>query len=67
MNLEKGKENNLIYIYIQGYSGELCENKINECDKSVNPCRNGGRCQTLEFGYKCDCRPGFTGSFNNFF
>ena len=30
----------------------------------MDPCRNGGRCQTLEFGYKCDCRPGFTGMIN---
>ena len=38
-----------------------CETKINECD--FNPCDNGGRCQTLDTGYKCDCRPGFTGIF----
>ena len=47
-----------IFLLI-GYSGQFCEVKINECN--YNPCQNEGRCQTLETGYKCDCRPGFTG------
>ena len=47
-------------IYFEGYSGLRCETKINEC--SYNPCKHGGRCQTLiTGGFKCDCKAGFTG------
>ena len=32
---------------------------INEC--ASHPCKNGGTCSDLVNGYKCSCKPGYTG------
>ena len=32
---------------------------VNEC--ASNPCQNGGHCKDLINGFKCTCKPGFTG------
>ncbi|KAI8515705.1 hypothetical protein Bbelb_065180 [Branchiostoma belcheri] len=34
--------------------------RVDECDS--NPCNNGGACQDLTDGYRCDCQPGWTGT-----
>ncbi len=36
-------------------SGVYCERDINECRDS--PCLNGGSCQNLPGGFKCNCTP----------
>jgi len=33
---------------------------INEC--SSNPCKNLGACYDQVNGYRCSCRPGYTGT-----
>ena len=33
---------------------------INECES--NPCENGGTCTDMDYGYRCSCKSGFTGS-----
>ena len=30
-----------------GYTGQFCEEDINECENGDNPCRNGGNCQNF--------------------
>ena len=30
-----------------GYTGQFCEEDINECEVGSNPCRNGGACQNF--------------------
>ena len=34
---------------------------INECVSA--PCRNGGRCLDRHNGYRCACKPGYTGTY----
>jgi Notch-like protein len=40
-----------------GFTGTLCENKINEC-APVSPCLNGGVCTELVNNFKCTCPAG---------
>lgn len=58
------------------FSGKMCNNgkfpllseavdalmppEPNDC--SYNPCKNGGECFSLEDGYACECKPGYTGN-----
>lgn len=35
--------------------------EINECS-SNNPCKNGGRCYDLHYGFRCKCSPQYEGS-----
>ena len=45
----------------RGYTGDNCENEINECEINENPC-NGGQCVDMLADYKCTCdRTGFKG------
>lgn len=46
--------------YRAGYTGDSCEQDIDECLSS--PCKNGGTCQNLENNYECTCMEGFEGS-----
>ena len=34
--------------------------EVNECGN--NPCKNGGKCHDLYYGFKCKCRRGYEGS-----
>ena len=44
----------------QGWTGELCDQEINQCELDKNICNNG--ICVPKFGtYTCFCRPGFTG------
>jgi len=33
---------------------------VNRC--SPNPCKNNGKCVANGYGYKCYCKPGYSGS-----
>ena len=41
------------------YRGEDCDTGFNLCYS--NPCRNNGKCVSVEEGYSCICNPGRTG------
>ncbi|XP_076376857.1 FAT atypical cadherin kugelei isoform X4 [Megalopta genalis] len=43
----------------QGFTGDRCENDVNECD--ANPCTNGGTCINEIGSYRCICPPNMTG------
>ncbi|XP_016342885.1 versican core protein [Sinocyclocheilus anshuiensis] len=42
-----------------GYSGEHCENDVDECQS--NPCRNGGTCIDGLNSFSCVCLPSYSG------
>ncbi|KAH1023112.1 hypothetical protein HUJ04_012383 [Dendroctonus ponderosae] len=47
-----------------GYGGSICQTPLplpTAPGCSGNPCNNGGSCQDVSGGYRCTCRPGFTG------
>ncbi|KAM8960809.1 versican core protein-like [Pelodytes ibericus] len=44
-----------------GYTGELCEIDIDECQ--ANLCRNGAACVDGINSFKCICLPSYTGAF----
>ncbi|RXN10513.1 eyes shut-like protein [Labeo rohita] len=46
-----------------GFSGQHCEEDINEC--ASNPCQNRGVCQDLVNGFQCNCVPGYFGTLCN--
>lgn len=50
----------LIYIILDGYTGEECEVEVDEC--IPDPCLNNGRCVDQLNGYICICSPGFQGT-----
>jgi protein crumbs len=43
-----------------GYSGDLCQNNIDEC-RAGNPCLYNGVCFDSYGSYICDCPPGYGG------
>lgn len=44
-----------------GYFGTLCDLDVNECE--VSPCRHEGICINTPGGFKCVCRPGYSGRY----
>ena len=47
---------------LPGYTGDFCEDDINECDK--RPCEHaekGNECNNMVNDYSCNCLKGFTG------
>ena len=40
-------------IILQGFTGEYCEEDLNECTNK--PCYNGGLCMDLPGGFNCTC------------
>ena len=59
--------NNLLYpdnTYYQcscipGFTGQLCELDINECESS--PCKAGAACSDGIYSYSCNCPSGYSG------
>ena len=53
-----------MYLFLfsstSGYTGELCEAEINECDSQ--PCLFNGTCTDLINNFRCACAEGFMGS-----
>lgn len=39
----------------------FCYSVVDKCKS--NPCRNGGRCETIKNDFKCHCKIGFSGKF----
>ncbi|XP_073498966.1 protein crumbs homolog 1 isoform X1 [Phyllobates terribilis] len=53
-----------VCICPEGRSGDICENKATVC--LPNPCAHGN-CTIKADGYKCECKPGYTGRKCDFF
>ena len=47
-----------------GYTGERCQDNINECMDTRYPhrCQNNATCIDREANYSCQCKDGFTGN-----
>lgn len=44
-----------------GWEGVNCDVDILECNQTINPCGDRGKCVELPGSFECDCDPGFTG------
>lgn len=47
------------HLYLLGFLGTSCEEKIDPCASS--PCQNNGTCYADRLVYSCSCSSGFTG------
>ncbi|XP_078381971.1 uncharacterized protein LOC144664667 isoform X3 [Oculina patagonica] len=44
-----------------GYTGEQCENDIDECAMKMDNCSENAMCNNTEGSFNCSCKPGFSG------
>lgn len=44
-----------------GWSGDFCDEDVDECALEVPPCQNDAVCENLPGDYSCDCAPGWEG------
>ena len=52
---------NLHVTVFAGFTGQTCEDEIDECQLLDEPCLNGGNCSDLINGFMCRCPPGYDG------
>uniref|UniRef100_H2Z913 Uncharacterized protein n=1 Tax=Ciona savignyi TaxID=51511 RepID=H2Z913_CIOSA len=45
----------------ENHHGTYCNTRINNCDN--NQCTSGSTCVALTSGYRCNCSPGYTGTY----
>ncbi|XP_066137306.1 delta and Notch-like epidermal growth factor-related receptor [Saccopteryx bilineata] len=57
---EKQDGSNFTCACLAGYTGELCQSKIDYC--VLDPCRNGATCSSNLSGFTCRCPEGYFGS-----
>ncbi|CAK7320845.1 Delta and Notch-like epidermal growth factor-related receptor [Vulpes lagopus] len=57
---EKQDGTNFTCVCLAGYTGELCQSKIDYC--ILEPCRNGATCVSNLSGFTCQCPEGYFGS-----
>ncbi|KAM7452440.1 hypothetical protein ABFA07_000115 [Porites harrisoni] len=48
-----------------GFTGEHCENDINECKEGTHNCSSNAVCNNTKGSYNCTCKPGYEGDGNN--
>ncbi|XP_073241348.1 uncharacterized protein [Porites lutea] len=48
-----------------GFTGEHCENDINECKEGTHNCSSNAVCNNTKGSYNCTCKPGYEGNGNN--
>ncbi|XP_074220543.1 delta and Notch-like epidermal growth factor-related receptor isoform X1 [Camelus bactrianus] len=57
--IEKQDGRNFTCVCLAGYTGELCQSKIDYC--ILDPCRNGATCISNLSGFTCQCPEGYLG------
>uniref|UniRef100_U3C4U5 Delta and Notch-like epidermal growth factor-related receptor n=1 Tax=Callithrix jacchus TaxID=9483 RepID=U3C4U5_CALJA len=57
---EKQDGSNFTCVCLPGYTGELCQSKVDYC--ILDPCRNGATCMSGLSGFTCQCPEGYFGS-----
>ncbi|XP_068671481.1 fibrillin-1-like [Montipora foliosa] len=45
----------------QEFTGENCENDVNECNTGTHDCNENATCTNTAGNFNCTCKPGFTG------
>ncbi|XP_072817906.1 delta and Notch-like epidermal growth factor-related receptor isoform X2 [Vicugna pacos] len=59
--IEKQDGRNFTCVCLAGYTGELCQSKIDYC--ILDPCRNGATCISNLSGFTCQCPEGYHGLY----
>ncbi|KAL9961327.1 hypothetical protein ACROYT_G030243 [Oculina patagonica] len=49
-------------LCFSGFTGENCEDDINECVQNTHNCSQNALCENNEGSFNCTCKPGFTGN-----